>query len=294
MKETTEKGRAWLKREMRPYRPFVLFMAFLTVAGTLLSLAFAYLTQYIVNNAVEGNARLLLVFSAVLLAVLLARIAVQTSVKYFLERARAKINAGLRGKLFAQILRSDYAGLEKYHSGDLLNRLTTDVSAVASGTVSMLPALAGMAVQCVGAIAALLTLDALFTGIFVAGGLAAVHIGKSRAVDDGIGLVAAHKGQHLVPVGDVQLVHVHGQHAGGTQAVGDGPQLAFACTQLFLQLGAQLAAGAGDQDLHGIPSFPRSVGAGINSVSYPQPPVSGVRHTGFCRSARRFPAIFPG
>lgn len=172
MKEkTTEKGRAWLKREMHPYRPFVLFMAFLTVAGTLLSLAFAYLTQYIVNNAVEGNARLLLVFSAVLLAVLLARIAVQTSVKYFLERARAKINAGLRGKLFAQILRSDYAGLEKYHSGDLLNRLTTDVSAVASGTVSMLPALAGMAVQCVGAIAALLTLDALFTGIFVAGGL---------------------------------------------------------------------------------------------------------------------------
>ena len=97
MKEkTTEKGRAWLKREMRPYRPFVLFMAFLTVAGTLLSLAFAYLTRYIVNNAVEGNARLLLVFSAVLLAVLLARIAVQTSVKYFLERARAKINAGLR------------------------------------------------------------------------------------------------------------------------------------------------------------------------------------------------------
>ena len=173
MKEkTTEKGRAWLKREMHPYRPFVLFMAFLTVAGTLLSLAFAYLTQYIVNNAVEGNARLLLVFSAVLLAVLLARIAVQTSVKYFLERARAKINAGLRGKLFARILRSDYAGLEKYHSGDLLNRLTTDVSAVASGTVSMLPALAGMAVQCVGAIAALLTLDALFTGIFVAGGLA--------------------------------------------------------------------------------------------------------------------------
>ena len=172
MKEkTTEKGRAWLKREMRPYRPFVLFMAFLTVAGTLLSLAFAYLTRYIVNNAVEGNARLLLVFSAVLLAVLLARIAVQTSVKYFLERARAKINAGLRGKLFARILRSDYAGLEKYHSGDLLNRLTTDVSAVASGTVSMLPALAGMAVQCVGAIAALLTLDALFTGIFVAGGL---------------------------------------------------------------------------------------------------------------------------
>ena len=173
MKEkTTEKGRAWLKREMRPYRPFVLFMAFLTVAGTLLSLTFAYLTRYIVNNAVEGNARLLLVFSAVLLAVLLARIAVQTSVKYFLERARARINAGLRGKLFAQILRSDYAGLEKYHSGDLLNRLTTDVSAVASGTVSMLPSLAGMAVQCVGAIAALLTLDALFTGIFVAGGLA--------------------------------------------------------------------------------------------------------------------------
>ena len=60
----TEKGKAWLKREMRPYRPFILFLTALTVAGTLLSLAFAYLTRYLVNSASEKDGKRLILFAA--------------------------------------------------------------------------------------------------------------------------------------------------------------------------------------------------------------------------------------
>lgn len=171
-KTVAKKGREWLKRETRPYRNAVIFLTSLTVISTALSLAFAYLTRYLVNSAAVGDSGRLAFFSAVLLAVLLARIALQTAQNYCAEKQRARITVGLRDRLFLRLLHADYAGSQNYHTGDVLTRLTTDVSEIASDTVGLMPAIAGMFVQAAGAIAALLTLDPVFTGVFVVGGIA--------------------------------------------------------------------------------------------------------------------------
>lgn len=168
---TTEKtnkiAKEWLKRETRPYRASVLFLTFFTVLSTVFSLAFAYMVRYVINSATEGKNTLLWVFSATLLGLLLLRILIKTIDGFFAEKLRAKIVAEQRTKVFSKILRSDYAKLQEYHSGELLNRLTSDISEVASCTVGLLPAFAGMLIQCVGAVVALLTIDPLFTGIYV-------------------------------------------------------------------------------------------------------------------------------
>ena len=80
----------------------------------------------------------------------------------------------------------------------------------------------------------------------IAGGLAAVHIGESRAVDDRVGLVAADIVDGRFTVGDVQFIHIHGDDGGLAQPFGQRAQDAAFGGQLFLQLGAQLAAAAGN------------------------------------------------
>ena len=174
MKEekAAKQGKEWLKRKMRPYRGFVFFLACLTVFSTALSLTFAYMVQFLVNSASDKNTQLLWLFAGVLLGVLFLRIALQTFSGYAAEHLRAKIVAELRTKTFGKILRSDYGKIQAYHSGELLNRLTTDIQEVAADTVGLLPAIVGMVVQCFGAIAALLTIDPLFTLIYVVCGCA--------------------------------------------------------------------------------------------------------------------------
>ncbi len=169
MTETTasKKGKAWIKKELRSYRTFVLFLALFTAFATLLSLAFAYLVRYLINSAAGGERAKLWIFAAVLLGVLLLRIVLQTVTGFFSEKLRAKIVTQLRVRCFSKILRSDYAKVQGYHSGELLNRLTSDIQEVATDTVGLLPAIVGMIVQCVGAIAALLSIDPLFTAIYV-------------------------------------------------------------------------------------------------------------------------------
>lgn len=165
--QKNENGKIWLKREMRPYRAFILLLTCLSVLSTLFSLAFAYLVRYLIDSASNGNTKLLFVFSGVLLGVLLLKIALQTVSGYLAEKLRAKIVAQLRTRTFSKILRSEYGQLQGYHSGDLLNRLTTDIQEIAVDTVGLLPTVVGMIVQCLGAIVALLTIDPLFTAIYV-------------------------------------------------------------------------------------------------------------------------------
>ena len=169
--KANEQGKVWLNREMRPYRVSVAFLTCLTIFGTLFSLAFAYLIRYLINSATNEDKGMLLLFSAVLLAILLAKIVLQTINSYYSEKARAKIVADLRTKTFTKLLRADYGAFQKYHSGDLLTRITSDIAEIATDYVGLLPALVGLAVQCVGAIAALMTLDPLFTGIYVVCGV---------------------------------------------------------------------------------------------------------------------------
>ncbi len=165
------KGKAWLKREMRPYRPSVILLAGLTVTATLLSLAFSYLIRFVINGAADGDSKRMWIFAAVCAGTALLRVALQVIRSYYAERCRAKITVGLRSRLFTGLLRADYAEAEKYHSGDLLNRFTSDVAEVANTGVSILPAVAGMLVQCVGAIVALFLLNPLFTAVFAASGV---------------------------------------------------------------------------------------------------------------------------
>lgn len=172
MKQKSEKGTVWLKRELAPYRRSVLFLVFLTVFSSVLSVGFAYIARFPVNGASAGDKRTLLIFACLLVLLLFLRIAVRTGSNYLSERCRAKIETGLRQKLFYKTLRLEYPSLEKYHSGDLLTRLTSDISEVAADTVNISPAVAGMIVQGAAAVAALLTLDPLFTAIFAAGAAA--------------------------------------------------------------------------------------------------------------------------
>ena len=68
--KVSENGKLWLKREMRPYRGFVLLLTVISVVTTGLSLLFAYMTRYLINSASEGDKNKLFIFSAVLLGLL--------------------------------------------------------------------------------------------------------------------------------------------------------------------------------------------------------------------------------
>ncbi len=165
--QQSKQGKIWLKNATKPYVGVVGFLTVLSILVTVFTLAFAYLVRYLINSASMGESKQLWIFAAILLGVLLFKIILKTLEGFIAERIRAKMYVHLRKNTFSKILRSDYSSLQNYHSGELLHRMTEDVQEICVDTVGLLPAICGMVVQCLGAIAALLTIDPIFTLIYV-------------------------------------------------------------------------------------------------------------------------------
>jgi hypothetical protein len=124
----------------------------------------------------------------------------------------------------------------------------------------------------------------------IAVGFAAIHVGKSSAVDDGIRLGAADIGHSGFAVGNIQLIHINGDHRCFAQALRQRAKGAFFISQLFLQLGSKLSMAAGNQNFHLVPlSLYR-----INISGGHRQHCAGAGHRGFCHSARRFPTVCRG
>ena len=74
MKKQVSESVIWLKNQVKPYKKSIILLGATSVLASLLSVAFAYLTRFILN----GEVRQIVVIAAALVAVLLARIAVRS------------------------------------------------------------------------------------------------------------------------------------------------------------------------------------------------------------------------
>ncbi len=228
-KEKAQKnGKIWLKKETRPYGKGIFGLTFLSVCSVLFSLAFAYMVRYLVNSADQKDKDALLIFSICLLGLILLRVLFKTLDGFFSEKLRSKMFSNIRTRLYAKILRSDYGKIhEEYHSGELINRLTSDVQEVTVDTVGFVPTLAGMLVQCVGAVAALITLNWKFTLLYVVcgcvfGGLAALFRNKLKILHKNVlqtdGEVRSYMQEGL---GSILTVKAYGVEKRSEQKVND-------------------------------------------------------------------------
>ena len=87
------------------------------------------------------------------------QILLRAIVRWFEEKSRSSIENALKYRLFEKILRKDYASVTAVHSGEWLNRLTSDTVVCANGIVEILPNIVGMLVKMFSALIMILTLE---------------------------------------------------------------------------------------------------------------------------------------
>lgn len=150
----------------------VLFICILTVITVLCSLAFTMATKGLVDGAVSSNMDSLRK-NAILLGVI---ILVQHS--FSALQARLRISASsvlqkhLQGLLIKELLYKEYSRIKAYHSGELVNRVFSDVNVVKGGVMNILPNFVSIMVSFVGAAAILIAMDWHFVILMIAGGFA--------------------------------------------------------------------------------------------------------------------------
>lgn len=148
-------------------------VAGLVVVQSLLSLSsifYAFILRRIINAAVEGKRDVFFASIAVLVGVLCAQILMQAAGRFLNEYTSSTVENKFKARLFSGLLAGDYASVTAVHSGEWMNRLTSDTVVVAGGVTQIVPGLIGMLVRLIGAVAAIIWLEPRFLYILVPGG----------------------------------------------------------------------------------------------------------------------------
>ncbi len=147
----------------------------LLIAGnavfSVISVLFALMCRGIVDGAAAGDKNAVISSGIGLFFIILAMLVLRLVCSSIDETVRAGLEMEYRTRILSTLMKKDWEKTSQYHSGELLNRMFSDVSVVIDGTVGILPALVGMITRLIGAAAVLMALDLSFTLLFIGAGI---------------------------------------------------------------------------------------------------------------------------
>lgn len=90
--------------------------------------------------------------------------------RFIEDDTKAAVENRLRQNAFAGILKTDYAKMKEFHTGELMNRITSDTTVVTDGTVTLIPSLLSMIVRIAGVLLVMGSIDMTMALVFLIGG----------------------------------------------------------------------------------------------------------------------------
>ncbi|MBQ4560558.1 MAG: ABC transporter ATP-binding protein [Tyzzerella sp.] len=161
----------WIGQTLGVRRWLIAFLCIIQSALAISGIVFALLMRRAIDCAVSGQVSAFYQ-SAISIAVLIfAQIILRALNNYVEEDTRAVIDNRLRQRVFHGILKSEYADMKEYHTGELMNRITSDSSVITDGAVTLLPSLLSMIVRIVGILLVMRTIEPWFVVVFLVGGI---------------------------------------------------------------------------------------------------------------------------
>jgi ATP-binding cassette subfamily B protein len=132
--------------------------------------ALAWMFRGMIDQAVAKDAQGFCTYVVGIVLLTLLRAALCAVARHILEYTRSTLENRLKERLFFTLLTRDYGSVSGIHSGEWMNRLTSDAATVADELSTILPELLGMLVKLLGASALMVYLLPGFAWILVPGG----------------------------------------------------------------------------------------------------------------------------
>ncbi len=137
----------WCLNYTKPYFPQLALLMGFDFLGTFMSVGMAIIGKKLIDKASIGDLsglwKIIIIYVAVILGSQLMGIISSLMAVVVYE----KFGFGIRKKVYRRILDTCWIDISKYHTGDLMTRLTSDVSAVSDGIANTIPTILRLMVE---------------------------------------------------------------------------------------------------------------------------------------------------
>lgn len=149
----------WLGHYIKKYWWGVGLYILIGLIGTAMGLGTSVASKYLIDAVVSHSDGTIVRIAVTVIGLAVAQVLLNAGTGWISARVGTRVHKEIRGDFFERVIRADWEDVNRYHSGDLVNRLEGDVSAVAGSVISFLPSVVTRTVQFVGALCIVLYYD---------------------------------------------------------------------------------------------------------------------------------------
>lgn len=177
----------WLMQHTRRQLPSVILLSVLSALTSAAYLWLALLSKELIEAAqqlLESGKSLTLwncladpalyIPAATVVAVVLGQVILHMLTSRLRVHVSGKLEMRLREQVFSSLLHTEYTAINAFHSGELITRLTSDVTVVAQGVTGLAPTAISLLTKLVGSMAVLAVLAPELAVVIAAIGVLAV------------------------------------------------------------------------------------------------------------------------
>ena len=149
----------WIFKSIKPFAFSVILIILIEVSTSITSVAMAVASKNIIDYASKSDMQKALLYAGLFIFIIIYNMAADAFLSVYSTRTTELYSNSMRQGIFLKLINMEWLQVSRYHSGDLLTRLTSDIEEVADGSVSIFPSIVGLGVQMVAAFFTLLVYE---------------------------------------------------------------------------------------------------------------------------------------
>lgn len=173
MKQPKQKELLWITRHAKENFAGIAMLSIGCCLAAGISVSFALVMKEIIDHAAQRDVPGFVRAAVLYLALLLVRTLLTLGLNLLEEKLSFRVTRQLQESVYRTLLHMDYHEFSGYHSGTLLNHITTDAETVADTMLNLVPGVLSLLVTLVGSAGLLILWDARFSALLLAGALVA-------------------------------------------------------------------------------------------------------------------------
>ncbi|WP_287449336.1 ABC transporter ATP-binding protein [Sellimonas sp.] len=149
----------WLTFYIIQYKTSIIFYIFVGVIGTLMGLAGSLASKYMIDAVTQYQFMKLMTAVCILAVAGLGNIGLHAVMSRMLAKISLRVYQEIYEDVYKKMMEAEWEKTIKFHSGDMLNRLNGDVSAVSKSILGWIPSLITKSVSFIGSLMIILYYD---------------------------------------------------------------------------------------------------------------------------------------
>ena len=160
----------WIIKNGKESFIFITLLTFASVMLSLITLQFSMESKNMIDIATGVTDGAFVDCLMRIVALLLFMLIIQISINFVNVHANSRFEISLKNNIFKKLLEKDYLSVSAYHSGELLNRINSDVNIIVTGIMTIIPKAALFFTSVIGAFIYLYRIDSFLALVILAVG----------------------------------------------------------------------------------------------------------------------------